>query len=125
MKEEANILIAGVGNDLRQDDAFGIELLRKIESELPLPSFVKTMEVGIGGIHLVQELSAGYQQLILLDAVNWGEAPGHIYWRAVEVKEVESLSPEARQSFLADMHYANPNRALMLAKAVGVLPEEV
>ena len=64
------ILIAGVGNELRQDDAFGIELVKQLEQEV-LPPQTKILEVGIGGIHLVQELHSQYQVLVMVDAVQW------------------------------------------------------
>ena len=38
---------------------------------------------------------------------------------------MESLTWEQRHDQLADMHLATPERALMLARALGVLPSEV
>lgn len=120
------ILLAGVGNELRQDDAFGIEFVRQLEAEQNLPKHVKILEVGIGGIHLVQELHSDYEVLILADAVEWGEKPGHIYFREVEaIADLDDMPLDQKRAFLADMHYTNPMRALMLAKALEVLPPKV
>jgi len=118
------ILIAGVGNELRQDDAFGIELCRKL-ADAELPSHVKIMEVGIGGIHLVQELYDNYDVLLILDAVSWGGKPGEIYFKEIEVGDIKEWSTDKQRAFLADMHYTNPTRALMLAKALNILPVHV
>lgn len=124
--EQSTILIAGLGNELRQDDAFGIEFIRQLTSEADLPRKIKIMEVGIGGIHLVQELHQGYDMLILVDAVNWGEKPGHIYLREVaSIADLDEMPLDEKRAFLADMHYTNPMRALMLAKALGKLPPKV
>jgi len=42
-----------------------------------------------------------------------------------EVIDVEALEPMQRHDLLADMHLATPERAMMLARALGVLPERV
>ena len=69
--ETIKILIAGVGNPLREDDAFGVEMINALIEQSDFPAQVVMQEVGVGGIHLVQELHAGYEVLILVDAVNW------------------------------------------------------
>lgn len=120
------ILIAGIGNELRQDDAFGMEFIQRWNKEVPLPAHIKTMEVGIGGIHLVQELHAEYDILIMADAVDWGEESGKLFFQEVEkISDIEEMPYDEKRAFLADMHYTNPTRALMLAKALNVLPEKV
>jgi hydrogenase maturation protease len=120
------ILIAGVGNELKQDDAFGIEFAKKFRNNVSHLNHIMVMEVGIGGIHLVQEFHAGYDILVLVDAVAWGEEAGHIYFREMEkVSDIEEMPVFEKRTFLADMHYTNPIRALMLAKALKVLPKEV
>jgi len=42
-----------------------------------------------------------------------------------EVRGLDELSSRERRDFLADVHWADPGRALMLAKALGVLPARV
>lgn len=120
------ILIAGIGNELKQDDAFGIEFVKAFSEKTKLPEYIKVLEVGIGGIHLVQELHEKYDILILVDAVAWGEIPGHIYFREMEaVSDINEMPVFEKRTFLADMHYTNPIRALMLAKALNVLPDKI
>lgn len=119
------ILIAGIGNELRQDDAFGMEFIKQFEKE-KVHKLVKLMEVGIGGIHLVQELHYGYDILIMADAVNWGKKPGQIYFQEIEsISDITKMPTFEKRAFLADMHYTNPTRALMLARALRVLPKKV
>jgi len=119
------ILIAGVGNELRQDDAFGVMLAQKLQLEASLPPSVKVMEIGSAGIHLVQQLFDKYDVLILLDNVKWGGAAGTIHFKEVEVKDIAQLPTDEKNAFLADMHYINPLKALMMAKALKVLPKQV
>lgn len=123
-----SVLVAGVGNVLQGDDAFGVEVARGLACESApggCQAAVKIIETGIGGISLVQELMQGYDCLVLVDAVDQNRSAGELVWQRLQVADLEDWTPEAKESFLADMHYANPQRALMLAKALGVLPPEV
>lgn len=117
------ILVAGMGNVLRRDDGFGVEVARRLQTVI-LPPNVTVVEVGTGGISLVQELMAppGYDVLLLLDATERDGEPGQVYVLEAEVPELESFPEAVRRDFLADMHYAVPSRALVLAKALNALP---
>lgn len=120
------ILIAGVGNDLRQDDAFGILFIRTLTEQADQWPNVKLLEVGIGGIHMVQELYDGYDVLIIADAVNYGDAPGTLKLRELSsIDDPNDMSVDDRRNFLADTHYATPTKAMMLAKALDILPQQV
>ncbi len=123
--DPCNILIAGVGNELRQDDAFGVILAQMLQRDGDLPPSVKVMEIGSGGIHLVQQLFDSYKVLILLDIVKWGGPAGTLHFKEIEVKDLAQLPPEEQNEFLADMHYISPLKALMMAKALKILPDKV
>jgi hydrogenase maturation protease len=87
-----------------------------------IPEGVTVIETGIGGMSLVQELMAGYDALVLLDACRRGGPPGHVYLLEPEVLEPTKLEPSARRDFFADTHYATPSRALAFVAAIGSLP---
>src|SRR5262249_60077627 len=65
---------------------------------------------------LLQELLAECDGLILVDAVDRGADPGTVFEIEPEVLDGEHV---------ADVHLANPERVLTMAKAMGVLPERV
>lgn len=115
------ILIAGVGNILRVDDAFGVEVARRLERE-PFPEGVRVVETGIAGIALVQELQDGWDALVVVDAVDHQRAPGTVLLIEPEVVDVHTLTWAQRGDLLADMHLATPERVLMLARALDILP---
>lgn len=117
-----DVLIAGVGQVLRGDDGFGVEVVRRL-AELDLGETVRVIETGTGGINLVTALYDPTDVLIVLDAVDHGRAPGTIMVIDPEVADVDDMPQMARWDFLADMHYTKPESAFMLAKALGVLPE--
>ena len=107
--------MAGVGNVLRGDDGFGVEVAQLLLCR-PVPAGVKVMDVGIGGIHLVQELHDPVGALVVIDAVELGRPPGTLAVIRPTIREPQGPDD------LADVHYANPERAMMLAGALGVMP---
>lgn len=110
---------------LRGDDGFGVSVVERLSRETA-PDRVKLMDVGTGGIHLVQELMAGsFDVVVVVDAVRMGRPPGTVLVVRPSVEDVSILPLHQRHDRLADMHYSTPDRALMLARAVGVLPDEV
>ena len=114
-------IVACFGNVLRADDGVGPAVAYALLAE-PLPDGVEVMEVGIGGIHLVQELLDGVDVLLIVDAVDLGRPPGTVVVQRPKVLDVSTLSVERRRDELADMHLATPARALMVALGLGVLP---
>jgi len=63
-----------VGNIFLGDDAFGVEVARRLLAE-PLPENVRVADYGIRGVHLAYQLLDGYDTLILVDAVSRGSLP--------------------------------------------------
>ena len=112
------ILVAGVGNLLRGDDGFGVVVAQRL-LENEVPAEVDVLELGIGGNHLVQELFAGADALIVVDAVDLGGAPGTVVVQRPDVREISGPDD------LADVHYATPERALMFARGLEILPDAV
>jgi hydrogenase maturation protease len=74
----AHVLVAGIGNVFLGDDGFGVEVVRAL-AERRLPPDVRVADFGIRGIHLAYEMLAGYETVILVDAVARGGAPGTLY----------------------------------------------
>jgi hydrogenase maturation protease len=114
-------LVACFGNVLRGDDGLGNAVAARLAAE-PLPAGVRVLEVGIGGIHLVQELLGGVDVLVVVDAVDLDHPAGTVVVQRPDVLDVSSLPPDRRRDELADMHLATPEKALMVALALGVLP---
>ena len=118
------LLVAGVGNVLRGDDGFGVVVAKRM-LDMDLPSDITVVETGIAGIALVHELQRGWDGLIVIDALDRGRPPGTVMVIEPDIVDIEGLSLAERGDVLADMHLATPDRVLMLARALGVLPEWV
>ncbi|HWH30827.1 MAG TPA: hydrogenase maturation protease [Mycobacteriales bacterium] len=114
-------IVACFGNVLRGDDGVGPAVAEALRAE-PLPPGVRVLEVGIGGIHLVQELMDGVDVLLVVDAVDLGRPAGSVVVQRPDVLDVSTLPVDRRRDELADMHLATPSRALMVALGLGVLP---
>lgn len=119
------VLVAGVGNVLRGDDGFGVAVAQALALSGKHAGEVEVFESGIAGIPLVQELMDGYDALIIADAVDRGREPGTVYVIEPEVADPSDVDPAALHASLADAHYAEPSRVLVLAKALDVLPPKV
>ena len=118
------ILVAGMGNILRGDDGFGIRVAAKLSEISKLLAGVEIYEAGIGGIALVQELMNGYDALIVVDAVEKGGEAGTIY--VIEPLEHQTeIDNEKLHESMVDMHYADPSKVLLMAKALNVCPPKV
>ena len=113
-RRPARIVVGCVGNVMRRDDGFGPALAERLDG---LPPQVEVVETGIGGVALLQELLAGCDGLVVVDAVDRGAEPGTVFVITPEVPAAEEHVP--------DVHLANPDRVLTMAKRMGVLPERV
>lgn len=118
------MLVIGVGNVLRGDDMFGVEVSRRLE-QMNLPPSVRVTETGIAGISLVQELMVGYESVLIVDAVARGKPPGTLVMLEPRLPDPRSLTEQQRREFFSDLHQADPSIGLMLARALGHLPAHV
>jgi hydrogenase maturation protease len=73
------ILVAGVGNILKSDDGFGVEVARRLTERGGLPAHVEVADIGIRGVHLAYQLLDGWAGLLLVDVVHRDGPPGTLY----------------------------------------------
>ena len=86
------ILVAGIGNIFKGDDAFGGEVAQRLGRK-PLPAGVKVVDFGIRGIDLTYALLDGYDAAILVDAAQRGAVPGTVSIVAPEPPATELPQP--------------------------------
>ena len=109
------ILVAGVGNIFLGDDAFGVEVVRRLTVRT-WPDEVRVVDFGIRGLDLMYALLDGYEAVILIDATPCGDHPGTLY--VMEPTPCEAPGPEGT-GMLIDMHGLDPDRVLRLVAALG------
>ncbi len=107
------ILVAGIGNIFFGDDAFGVEVVRRLAGR-PQPEGVRVVDFGIRGFDLACALLDGCDLAILVDATPRDGPPGTLY----------VIEPEAPQGpgEPAGMHGLDPQRVLALVRALGGEP---
>ena len=105
------ILIAGIGNIFFGDDAFGVEVVRRLASR-PMPAGVRVVDFGIRGLDLAYALSDGYGAAILVDAVQRGGTPGTLYLLELD-PDASDLPPPSMEP-----HTLDPWRVLGLARTL-------
>lgn len=75
------VLILGIGNPLRSDDGIGIHVVEALREE-NLREGVDIRE-GLSGLDILGAI-AGYERIIMIDAIRSGGEPGTIYKLSVE-----------------------------------------
>jgi hydrogenase maturation protease len=106
------LLIAGIGNIFRGDDAFGCEVARALAAR-PLPDGVVVRDFGTRGFDLACALLDGCDGAILLDAARRGRPPGTLC--LIEPEPVEATAA-------VDPHGLTPEHVLQLVTALGGQP---
>ncbi|HEY8212368.1 MAG TPA: hydrogenase maturation protease [Myxococcaceae bacterium] len=110
MTAPARILVAGIGNIFLGDDAFGVEVVRRLAS-CALPAGVRVVDFGIRGMDLAYALLEDYSAVILVDAAPRGRPPGTLY-------EIEP-EPPAEGRAAVEPHAVVPHQILGLVRAMG------
>ena len=116
---ESRIAVAGFGNVLLGDDGFGVEVIKRLRN-FPLPAEVETLDIGIGGLELVLKLMDGFNEMIVVDAVRRGNAPGTLYLFPPGEADLY-CRPEER----IDPHLAEPTGSMRMALKLGILPKKI
>ena len=113
-----SILVAGVGNIVFGDDAFGVEVVRRMASR-PLPPGVRVVDFGIRGYDLAYALMDRPDLTLMVDAVPLGGAPGTLYTIEPEANDAD-MPPAA-----VEAHGLHPANVLRLVQAMGGIPGRV
>ena len=104
------ILVAGIGNIFLADDAFGVEVVKRLAGR-ELPEGVEVVDFGIRGLDLAYALQEDYETVIFVDALPRGEAPGTVYLIEPEIDDEGEVA--------LDAHGMDPVKVLRLARAMG------
>lgn len=108
-----SILVAGVGNIFLGDDAFGVEVVRRLSAR-PIPEGVRVADFGIRGFDLAYAFMDGYETVIMVDAMPRGGFPGTVYVVEPDLEELESQAAGEM-----DTHAMTPAAVFRLVQALG------
>lgn len=108
------IVVVGVGNELRGDDAVGVIAARRLAS-CDLGEGVEVIEGHTGGINLLFDIE-GADWVIIIDAVDFGAQPG-----SVEIFEADEVDIRVIDR-VASLHHVSLADVIQLAQLTGVAP---
>jgi hydrogenase maturation protease len=114
------ILIAGIGNIFQGDDAFGVEVARRL-SEKPWPQEVTIRDFGIRGFDLAYALNEAWDTVILVDALSRGAEPGTVFVLETDAADWDRGIEDCG----LQPHGLDPLQAIRLAKSLGSVPERI
>jgi hydrogenase maturation protease len=114
------VLVAGVGNIFLGDDAWGVEVVRRLGAD-ELPDNVHVEDYGIRGAHLAYEILNGYDTVILVDAAPRGEAPGTVYVMEIDPQATAATSDDLGETGagVMDAHRMDPASVVALVGSLG------
>jgi hydrogenase maturation protease len=111
---QARVLVAGIGNIFLGDDAFGVEVIKRLATAR-VPEEARVVDFGIRGLDLAYALLDGYEAAILVDAAPRGETPGTLYLIEPDMATITGHE----ESSLTDAHSMDPVKVLRLVASMG------
>jgi len=112
----SKILLVGVGNEVRGDDAVGLVVTRLLKENEELVRHAVVVEEAGDGTRLI-ELWKRYEFTILVDAVRSGSEPGHI------CKFEANKLPLPSDTFQHSTHAFSIAEAVELSRTMNTLPK--
>ena len=115
--DSKHIIILGVGNLLLSDEGFGVHVIRLLEKRYLFPKNISVVDGGVLGLNLLGVISEA-DNLIIIDAVKNGEAPGSIY-------RIQGTDIPERFRAKNSLHQVDLLETLTLCQVLDQMPETV
>jgi hydrogenase maturation protease len=112
----SRILVAGIGNVFLGDDAFGVEVVRRLATR-PIAEEVVVKDFGTRGFDLAFSLDSA-DVIIIVDAASRGEPPGTLYTIEPELEGLPAFDGP-------DAHAMDPIQVFRLARHMNVVPGRI
>jgi hydrogenase maturation protease len=116
--ENDALVVLGIGNVLWADEGFGVRCVEALQARYTFAPHVQLVDGGTQGLYLIPQVH-GAHRLIILDAVDYGLAPGTL--KLVEDDEVPRFLGAKKMS----LHQTGFQEVLALAQLMGSYPERV
>jgi hydrogenase maturation protease len=122
-RRKPRILIAGIGNELLQDDGVGVHAIRELIKNPP--SGVVCVEVGtavLDALHLIEWAD----KILVIDAMQAHGAPGTIYLSDVREMQGTKVGASLHElSFLNVLRFLPPGSKMPQISVMGIEPESI
>lgn len=129
----ARVLILGVGNILFGNDGFGPEAIDHLTRHYALPDDIHALDVGTGARKVLFTVSLSEtrpQEIVILDAVDWGQEIGSVSEIPVEslpITKVDdfSLHQVPTSNLLRELQDKCGVKVTVMACDVGPIPQVI
>ena len=108
----------GVGNLMMKDDGIGPFLISRLKELETFPSDIDLLDEGVGGMRIIHDIE-GYDQILIIDAADFGGGPGE--YKLCRPEDVETVKQISGRS----LHEMDLIKTLELAKLMGGAPEDI
>ena len=112
-----SVLVLGAGNILLQDEGVGVRALARLLARFELPASVQAIDGGTMGLDLLPYLE-GITDLLILDAVRSGRAPGSLV-------RLEGDTIQAGLALKLSVHQVGLQEMLAASRLCGCTPARV
>jgi hydrogenase maturation protease len=119
---QENILIIGIGNQFRNDDAAGLLVINQLRKNLDNKVIIE--ENNGDGIKLIEQWK-NKEKVIIIDAVNSGSEPGTIHEINIFDNSTQAALTILPEEFKFSTHLIDLTKAIKLAESLGYLPLEL
>jgi hydrogenase maturation protease len=119
----SRILVAGIGNVFLGDDAFGVEVARRLATR-PIAEEVAVKDFGTRGFDLAFALDSA-DVIIIVDAASRGELPGTLYTIEPQLEGLPAYGQAEDPSDGPDAHAMDPIQVFRLARHMNVVPGRI
>ena len=113
----SNIAILGIGNLLQRDEGVGVHLINQLEKDYSFSPRINLIDGGTMGTDLLPYLEEN-DKVIILDAVNFNEAPGFI-------GVIENDDILRRLNTKLSIHHLGLTDVLSSARLLDIEPSEI
>ena len=117
MQQCKKILVLGVGNILLRDEGIGVKIVQKLQTEYSFSPNVEFMDGGTLGLRLLDPIAQA-DHVIVVDAVQNGQAPGTLY-------QLPAEELEKRVTFKNSLHQLDLVETLAYAEVLGHRPSAI
>jgi len=114
---DSKIAILGIGNLLQKDEGVGVHLINRLEKEYMFSPHISLIDGGTMGTDLLPYLEEN-DKVIILDAVNFNEAPGFI-------GVIENDDILRRLNTKLSIHHLGLTDVLSSARLLDIEPSEI
>jgi hydrogenase maturation protease len=125
IRDGNRVLVLGLGNLLLTDEGIGVHVAHELQKQ-DLPANVEVIDGGTAGMDVILS-QQGFDKLVVVDAIRFGNRPGTVYETRLSAEEQNELAHffDSEGASVISLHQLGLINALAVAKKLNCLPREI